>query len=552
MGKRLDRTNLLGTLVVASSAVLLTACSGDIFGGRGIDPNAPYDPNAPLVCDDVRSVEAPLRRLTSAQLENMVHDLFGGLVAVDADMPVAPGLGSSGFSTDPDANPASERALEAQLEAAEEVAVGVVGALEALLPCARTSPGEDCAERFIDTYAERAMRRPLTGDVRSELLAAYRLGSGDGFDEGIAALVTHLFLRPEVIFVLEHGKGTTKGGLELTSYEIATRLSLLFFDSIPDEELWEAARSGALDGELEAQAERMLRDARARSGLGRFVREWAQLQPLSPDDKDSSVYPGFDASLARSMEEELVRFSVDVFQNGTLSDFYASPKTFVDANMASFYGVESPPSGWHAAHPDPQRRLGVLGRPALLASFASAREGSYIHRGRFVLQQALCQPIPAPPLDALAQNPEFPADASNREMSMIRRSIPACAGCHERLDGIGLAFDEFGAIGEYRTVDSRGNAVDTSGQLLAGVDIAGSFDGVAELAQNLSISEDARACMSMQWFRFAFSRRESGHDLCAVQDIDWAFRDAGGDFASLVSALASTDAFRTRRLSEEK
>jgi hypothetical protein len=550
MGKRLDRTTLRGILAVASA---LTACSGDIFGGGGIDPNAPYDPNAPLVCDDVRSVEAPLRRLTSAQLENMVHDLFGGLVAVDADLPVSPGLGTSGFSTDPEVNPESERALEAQLEVAEEVALGVVGALDALLPCARTAPDEDCATRFIDTYAERAMRRPLTGDARAELIAAFRLGAGDGFDEGIAALVTHLFLRPEVIFVLEHGKGTNKGGIELTSYELATRLSLLFFDSIPDEELFEAARSGALEDELEleAQAARMLRDPRARVGLGRFVREWAQLQPLQPEDKDSSLYPGFDASLARSMEEELVRFSVDAFQNGTLADFYASPKTFVDARMAAFYGIEPPSSGWSAAEPDPQHRLGVLGRPALLASFASAREGSYIHRGKFVLQQALCQPIPAPPLDALAQNPEFPADASNREMSLIRRSIPACAGCHERLDGIGLAFDEFGAIGEYRTVDSRGNAVDTSGQLLAGVDIAGNFDGVAELAQNLAASEDARACMSTQWFRFAFSRRESGHDLCAVQDIDWAFRDAGGDFASLVSALARTDAFKTRRLSKE-
>src|SRR5690606_5482395 len=110
----------------------------------------------------------------------------------------------------------------------------------------------------------------------------------------------------------------------------------------------------------------------------------------------------------------------------------------------------------------------------------------------------------------------------------------------------------FGAIGEHRTVDSRGNAIDTSGQLLAGVDIAGNFDGVAELAHNLAASEDARACMSSQWFRFAFSRRESGQDLCAVQDIDVAFRDGDGDFSSLVAAVARTDAFRMRRLSEEK
>jgi hypothetical protein len=549
MGKRLDRI----ILFTACAASLLSACSGDIFGGQGLDPNGAYDPNAPLICDDVRSVEAPIKRLTAAQFENMVRDLFQGFVAIDTDFPVAPGLGSSGFSTDPEANPATERAVEAQLEAAEQIAIGVVGALELLLPCARDSRGEDCALEFVETYAGRAMRRPVTSEVRSELLSAFRLGAGESFDDGMATLVTHLFLRPEVTFVLEHGASQKDGALRLTSHEVAARLSLLFFDSVPDRELWDAAESGALEDENEiaAQAERMLQSPRARAGLGRFVREWAQVAPIDPAEKDASVYPAFDAALARSMEEELVRFSVDVFQNGSIHDFYASPKTMVDATMASFYGVDAPASGWREARPDPQNRLGVLGRPALLASFASAREGSYIHRGKFVLQQALCQPIPAPPLDALSLNPEFPDDASNREMSMIRRSIPACAGCHERLDGIGLAFDEFGAIGEHRTVDSRGNPVDTSGQLLAGVDIAGNFDGVAQLSANLSVSEDARACMSAQWFRFAFSRRESGQDLCAVQDIDVAFRDADGDFASLVTALARTDAFRMRRLSEE-
>ena len=550
MGKRLDRI----ILFAAGAAILSSGCSGDIHGGNGIDPNAPYDPNAPIVCDKVRSVEAPLKRLTSRQFENAVEDLFQGLVGVEADFPVSPGLSSSGFSTDPEANPASERAIETQLEVAEQVALGVVGALDALLPCASTDRDEACARRFIDRYAGRAMRRPVSSETQGELLSAFRLGAGDGFDEGMAALVTHLFLRPEVIYVLEHGVSETKGNLELSSYELATRLGLLFFDSIPDDELWEAATTGALTDELEleSQAARLLSDARARAGLGRFVREWAQVQPIRPEEKDATVYPGFDASLARSMEEELERFAAHVFQNGTLAEFYASPTTLVDANMADFYGVEPPGSGWGEATPDPANRLGVLGRPALLASFASSREGSYIHRGKFVLQQALCQPIPAPPLDALNQNPEFPEGASNREMSMIRRSVPSCTGCHERLDGIGLAFDEFGAIGEHRSVDSGGNPVDTSGQLLAGVDIAGNFDGVSELAQNLAVSEDARACMSSQWFRFAFSRRESGHDLCAIQDIDVAFRDAGGEFSSLVAALASTDAFRMRRLSEEK
>lgn len=550
MGKRLLRTIPLA----AAMAGLLTACSGDIFGGRGLDPDAPYDPNAPLVCEDVRSVEAPLRRLTSRQFENMVEDLFDGLVSVDAEFPVAPGLAGSGFSTEPAANPETERAVEAQLEAAEQVAEGVLGALDRLLPCSRDERTERCAEELIDAYAERAMRRPVSSEARRELLAAFRFGASEGFDDGIAAMVTHLFMRPEVIFVLEHGESEKGGSLRLSPHEIAARLSLLFYDSIPDVELWEAARSGALgdEAEIEAQALRMLQDPRARSGIGRFVREWAQVQPIDPEEKDASLYPGFDASLARSMEEELERFAVHVFQSGTIADFFGSPTTMVDSNMASFYGVEPPASGWREVTPDPQRRLGVLGRPALLASFASAREGSYIHRGKFVLQQALCQPIPAPPLDALSQNPEFPANASNRETSMIRRSIPACTGCHERLDGIGLAFDEFGAIGEHRTVDSRGNPIDTSGQLLAGVDVAGNFDGVAELSHNLAISEDARACMSSQWFRFAFSRLESGQDLCAVQDIDVAFREAGGDFTSLVAALARTEAFRLRRLSEEK
>lgn len=529
--------------------IIHAGCSGRIMGGEN-RPDGTYDPNAKLNCGETAPVEAPLRRLSSAELENVVDDLFDGLVSVEANLPSSDGLAFSGFSTEPEANPVNARLIEAQLEAAEAIALSAVGALPAILPCASSDPSESCARTFIDRYAARAMRRPISGDVRDELLDAYRLGRSEGFEGGMATMIAHLFMRPETLYLIERGEKERGGVLELRPEELAARLSFFLWGSIPDEALWEKALDGSILDEavLRAEAERMLEDDRARRGVGRFIREWARVEALDPNEKDETLYPGFDRELAASMIAELELFALDLFRNGDLTDLYGSDETYIDANLASFYGVEANGSGFEKISLPGNERRGVLTKPAILASLASAREGNYIQRGKFVLEQVFCQPVPAPPSDALAQNPSFPEGSSNREMSEIRRAIPSCTSCHELLDGIGLSFDHFGAAGEYRETDSLGRPIDDSGQLIASVDVAGEYQGVGELTDKLVGSEDARACMSVQLFRYAFSRREAGHDLCAIREIDTEFESSGRALRSLVLAVASSDAMKNRKL----
>lgn len=531
--------------------IIHAGCSGRIMGGEN-RPDGTYDPNAKLNCGERSPVEAPLRRLNSAELENVVEDLFDGLVSVEVNLPSSDGLAFSGFSTEPEANPVNARLIEAQLEAAEAIAIAALGALPAILPCASSDPGESCARSFIDRYAPLAMRRPLTGDVRDELFAAYHLGAREGFEGGMATLIAHLFMRPETLYLIERGSEEKDGVVRLRPEELAARLSFFFWASIPDETLWEKVEDGSIleDDVLKAEAERMLEHPRAIRGIGRFIREWARVEALDPSEKDPNLYPGFDRELAASMIAELEHFALDLFRNGDLSDLYGSNETYVDANLASFYGLETRPGGFEKVRLPGNERRGVLTKPAILASLASAREGNYIQRGKFVLEQVLCQPVPAPPSDALAQNPSFPEGSSNREMSEIRRAIPSCTSCHELLDGIGLSFDHFGAAGEYRETDSLGRPIDDSGQLLASVDVAGEFQGVGELSEKLVASEDARACMSVQLFRYAFSRREAGEDLCAIREIDTEFESSGRALRSLLLAVASSDAMKNRKLNK--
>lgn len=529
--------------------IIHAGCSGRIMGGEN-RPDGTYDPNAKLNCDERSPVEAPLRRLSSAELENVVDDLFNGLVSVEVNLPSSDGLAFSGFSTEPEANPVNARLIEAQLEAAEAIALSAVGALPALLPCASSDPGESCARTFIDRYAGRAMRRPVESGVRDELLAAYRLGTREGFEGGMATMIAHLFMRPETLYLIERGDKDRGGVLELRAEELAARLSFFLWGSIPDEALWAKAEDGSILDEsvLREEAERLLDDPKAIRGVGRFIREWARVEALDPTEKDPALYPGFDRELAASMITELEHFALDLFRNGELGDLYGSNETYIDANLAAFYGVDASPSGFEKVSLPGDARRGVLTKPAILASLASAREGNYIQRGKFVLEQVLCQPVPAPPSDALAQNPSFPEGASNRETSEIRRAIPSCTNCHELLDGIGLSFDHFGAAGEYRETDSLGRPIDDSGQVIASVDIAGDYEGVGELSDKLVGSEDARACMSVQVFRYAFSRREANEDLCAIREIDTEFESSGRALRSLLLAVASSDAMKNRKL----
>lgn len=439
------------------------------------------------------------------------------------------------------------------LVAAEDVAAQVIDDIDALVPCAGADE-QNCAAAFIGDFGARAFRRPLVDDERAALESLYDTAAAtDGFADGVGTVVAAVLQSPQFLYLVEQGGETLEPGVvALGDYEIATRLSYLLWDSMPDAALFAAAAAGELQDPdaLEAQVVRMLADT-AQSGpaLERFVREWNHYDGLAAYDKDTVAYPQFTTELAAAMDEELSRFVQGVLSSDepTLERLLTSTQSEIDPQLAELLGVPAPAAdGWGPVTLD-ERRGGLLTRPAVLAEHAHANNTGPIFRGELVRTQMLCEPIPPPPADAMANAPSYPDGATERERSEILMNHMNCGGCHSVMNPIGLGFEDYDAIGAWRDLDIDGGPVDNSGEVVGGPDaVTGTFHGVAELQAKLAASEEVTACFASQLYQYTFGLEAAQVLDCAVEPVAAEFIASGGDIRQLVIALARSDAFRTR------
>jgi hypothetical protein len=183
-----------------------------------------------------------------------------------------------------------------------------------------------------------------------------------------------------------------------------------------------------------------------------------------------------------------------------------------------------------------------------LASTSHAVNPSPVQRGVFVLERLLCAPTPAPPANVDTNPPQGGEDQpqTNRERYAEHSSNPTCAGCHTMIDGIGFGFEHYDSMGVWRDEDG-GRPVDATGQLVAGSDVDGPFDGAVELAHRLADSDTVRDCVATQWFRYSLGRNVEGEDACTEASLKADFAQSGGDVRELLVAIARSDAFRYRR-----
>jgi hypothetical protein len=506
-------------------------------------------------CAGVAAGFAPMRRLTQVQYRNTILDLFGGAVDPGTTFP-APQIHDE-YTNNPAANVVSLAAAQDILESAEAIAVQVIDDVDAIVAC-DGAQDHACAEVFVDDFGPRAFRRPLTAEERTALLAIHDdVAAIDGFADGIGTVVATVLQSPQFLYLVEEGGDEIEPGVfRLTDFEIATRLSYLLWDSMPDDALFAAAAAGELqdDDGIAAQVDRMLAVTdKSGPALERFVREWTRYDGVPTYDKDATVFPTFDAELTASMDEELSRYVRGVLQgeSPTLRRLLTSTTTEVDARMAAFFGVAAPAQGW-AQVDTADGRVGLLGRPALLAEHSTAASTAPIFRGRLVRTQFLCDEIPPPPPDAMAKAPEYPPDATERERTAILIGHLDCGGCHGLMNPIGLGFEPFDAIGALRTTDVDGSPVDDLGDVLAGPPgVGGEFHGIAELADKMSGSDDVAACFVDQFYRFSFGLQDGEVLECAIDPVAEAFVEGGADIHDLVMQLALSGAFRTRIVVEE-
>ncbi len=439
---------------------------------------------------------------------------------------------------------------EGYLKAAEKLAKEAVGKLGSLLPCDPAAKSEaTCLDQFLDGFGQRAWRRPLDAGEKDNLRQAFANGkSAGGFTGGIDAVIQVMLMSPQFLYRDERGvEEAGKNYRRLTSWELASRLSYLIWGSMPDDQLFDAARDGKLSTreQIADQARRMVQDDRALAMMNNFYGQWLQLRQLDSLTKEPAPFPAFKEDTAKLMRQETETLIGHVVANeGKLEALFTAPYTFVNGPLAAYYGAAGVTgTDWKKVDLNPGQRAGILTQGGFLASHATPEPGltALIFRGVFVREQLLCEPLPEPPADAAEMSPPVTATTTPRSWSKERMAIAACGACHTQFDPIGYGFEGWNEIGL-----PVGKAVDTSGQI-NGTDVAGPFNGPVELGRKLAGSRQAQDCVATQWFRFANGRMEdSTRDACSLNSLKAAFQESKGDLKQLLVALTQTDAFLLR------
>ncbi|MGB1013657.1 MAG: DUF1592 domain-containing protein, partial [Nannocystaceae bacterium] len=362
-------------------------------------------------------------------------------------------------------------------------------------------------------------------------------------------VVAGMLQSPHFIYRVERGEPDPQDPTRrrYTSWEMASRLSFLIWNSPPDDILLTAAESGSLltAAGIEEQATRMLDDARTRVAVQSFFAQYLDLSRLEGATRDPEVYPQYTPGLIVAMRQEVELLVDDLVyrQDGDIRELFSTRQTFVNSELAGLYEVDapnaSPISFVPVELPEDGPRAGLLTLGAFLTMNAHESYNSPTARGKYVRERVLCQEVPPPPDDVdLNLDPSDGEPATIRDILEEHRSNPVCAACHEFIDPPGFLFENFDPIGAYRTLDN-GLPVDVSGEL-DGVPLA----NARELADVLKGDERIPSCMITQLFRHATGRKEVYTERPGLKDIGAAFADSGYRFRTLLLTLATSDAFR--------
>jgi hypothetical protein len=552
--RRFDALRL--ATVVALAAATSVGCIGDIGGGAS-DEDGPG--TGPQSCEDVgiHGAARPLRRLSPEQYENTMRDL----------------LGDEGFTGD--LGEGGEIITESEVRALRDGAERAISRsgswTKPVFPCDIASDaGDVCVDDFLSGFVTRAFRRPVTEAERASLKAVYANARGAGmtFQESMEMLFQVVLQDPAFVYLFEAGEGdASETTRKLKSYEVASRLSYLLWNTMPDDALFASAESGEIDEAdgLATQAARLLDDPRAERAVQRFVSHWLQLDggvlhhALEEADKDAALYPEFDPALRAAMRAETEALVRRVFfeDNGSLADLLTSNRAYVNGPLAALYGVSGPTdeSTWQWVELDPAQRAGLLTRAAFLTVLSTAKVTAPIRRGVWVVEEMLCSELGEPP--ANANNVKVEGGVVDGKQLTVREEVtlrtttdPQCASCHNIINPVGFTFETYDAIGKWQTEEvTTGLPIDSSGTIATTGDVDGPVVGAVELSQRLSSSEKVRACFADRWYREAIGEALGALDTCSLETIQTQFAE-GGSMRDLVLAIIASDAFRYINVSE--
>jgi hypothetical protein len=531
--------------------LLAAGCTGEIGDGGPVVDLPGSEPNGPSCTEGPSPGPSPIRRMTRFEYDRTVLDLLGD------DTNPASGFGAEeealGFNNNAAELITSHALVEQYMLAAEGVSARATDPIEKNLPCDPADGEDACAAEFIETFGKKAFRRPLTDEERQTFALLYELGRQKSFRQGIQLVIEGALQSPAFLYRVELGaQGADPSEVvRLTSWEMASRLSFFLWGSMPDEALFAKAEAGELETaeQIEAEARRMLEDPRARILVAEFHKQWLDYERVANVTKDPALFPDWSPAIGQLMAEETRTFIDGVIfgDEGTLTTLLTAPYSYMNSELADFYGVELPSgdAGFNRVDLDPAQRAGLLTTGTLLTINAHTNQTSPTLRGRLIREQLLCDTVPPPPPEVSIEAPEVDPGSTGRERFAQHTEDPSCSGCHNLMDPIGFGFEGYDTVARFRSTEG-GKPIDATGSIMAS-DVDGPFNGVVDLASKLSQSDEVGACYSKQWFRYGYGRADGESDACAIEQINIRFNESGGDIKELLVALTQTDAFLYRQ-----
>ena len=415
---------------------------------------------------------------------------------------------------------------------------------------------EACAYGILASLAQRAYRRPVGDAEVNMLMNFYRAGLSDGsFDDGIQLALERLLISPDFLFRVERDPANIEPdtNYQLTSIELASRLSFFLWSSIPDIELLDSAKNGTLQNPqvLEQQTRRMLADPRSKALVQNFAGQWLYLRNLRSLVPDAVEFPEFDENLRDAFRQESELFFESLIrENRSVTDLLGNGYTFMNERLAKHYGIENV-YGSHFRRiylegEIAEQRGGILGQGSLLTATSYANRTSPVLRGKWVLTNILGTPPPPPPPD-VSDLPERGADgqqANIRDRLLQHRADPACSGCHAPMDPLGLALENYDAIGRWRVTGEAGVPIDASGQMPNGAQFYG-LQGLRELL--LERRDEFVGTVTEKLLAYAMGRPPEYFDKPTIRSIVRDTALENHSWSSIIVGIVLSTPFRNRR-----
>jgi hypothetical protein len=512
--------------------------------------------------NDIRSSGPPsaadrFPRLTHAQWEATVQDLF--------HMGQPPGL-SSTFTPDPQlgrfdnniARLTTSSGLWRDYQLAAEAIAGRVVSDPQLYSQLVPDPATADARAFVTSFGLRAFRRPLTDAEVDRYVALFNAAAPnfptlDPFTAGVRQTIAGMLQSPFFLYRTELSTAKDSIGIPLNGYEVASRMSYLFWNSMPDEELFAAAQAGKLtDPEgVREQAARLFADPRTQAQFRNFHFQAFKVQQYADLDKSTTLFPNWRKEVGGMMQEEALRFLDSVLVNdGGIADLLTSTRAYVNADLAKIYGLPGTfGAEFKEVELDPSTRAGLLTRAGFLAKNATLTESDPIHRGVSINLDIICRTITAPPNipDVLDRT----GNTTREKVDSITGEGTCGEGCHHTvINPLGFAFENFDALGQYRTTDN-GYPVDSAAtySFVDGRTIQ--YANAVELSKLLAKAPEVHSCYTRQLLEFMLGRDLQQVDSVVVRDLAEQSLTDNLSIKELVISVVTSNTFRVRAVQVE-